>query len=587
MDTQKRLRVYRRVLAAVITALTVLSAFAGCGGPSVKKTSEGNTLETEEGAAPVTVKYAGGENKYTIIKPEGADVTVTGAVSILRAQIKKRTGVELEIKTDAVEDAGYEILIGGTNRQESRDAASNLREKDYVILLSGKKIVIVGGNSASISRAVEYFISNCIDASGELTGNVIREFKGSYALDSVTLNGVPLEDYVIVYPAAGGEVCVDAANYINDHIRESYGYSLDIINTKTPMERPEIQIGNCRRGASKGMKASFGTFEFCTDDDSVAIISTLSFIKNAAEKFINTVIPAGAKGKIDTVIENNAQKLKIEPFEFAEGADLRIMTFNVLVTDLASRTEVIGNVIYKYYPDIIGLQEFGQAGHTDLIGLISTVYDVSEANVGNSSSRSYTPILYKKERLELVESGSFYLEKRWTGSGTKSMAWAVFRDKNTGKMLAAINAHWAIILDSYDTESVFGRKLSDSVEGGEWRKDNSRQALELFESLREKYGTDLSVFIMGDMNATHNHDSVKMLETESLKCGQYAAKADDTAGYDSFHDDPGIPAYGGNPIDHIFVTTDTADVLSHRICMDSQDVKCSDHFPVIIDVTLK
>ena len=162
------------------------------------------------------------------------------------------------------------------------------------------------------------------------------------------------------------------------------------------------------------------------------------------------------------------------------------------------------------------------------------------------------------------------------------MAWAVLEEISTGKKIAVINGHWSLILSSYDTESVFGKKLTDA-DAKLWREDNTREALAKLEELKSKYGEDLAAFMMGDMNSNASAKSVSMIYPTMKNCIDLATVSR-TTGINSYHNDPGKYPTGTSAIDHIFVTDRTVKVLRHEIILTEDGVACSDHCPVFADV---
>ena len=60
---------------------------------------------------------------------------------------------------------GKEILIGNTNRTESRDALAELGENEYVIRWSGDKLVIIGSDNYTTKVAVDAFIEQYVNTS--------------------------------------------------------------------------------------------------------------------------------------------------------------------------------------------------------------------------------------------------------------------------------------------------------------------------------------------------------------------------------------------------------------------------------------
>ena len=198
-----------------------------------------------------------------------------------------------------------------------------------------------------------------------------------------------------------------------------------------------------------------------------------------------------------------------------------------------------------------------------------------------------TPILYRKDLYEVVAAETFFYDSRWPKTNTKSLAWAVFRVKETGKLFGVINTHFAIISDSYDTEGYYGEKYYNNVQGVQWRNDNARQVLETLEMMREGYGAELPVIFMGDLNCNMTSDALRKISTE-LDESSSVAITSKTTGTGSSHTVGQPPSATARPIDYVFVTAERIDVYTHKILTGGQNVLDStDHCPVICDVTVK
>ncbi len=88
----------------------------------------------------------------------------------LLAKLSEDHGVELELTDDfnaddpwnkeKVENDEYEILIGKTNRKEAADVETLIgMESDWMVRVSGKKIIIAADSAKGYGRAYDYFIS--------------------------------------------------------------------------------------------------------------------------------------------------------------------------------------------------------------------------------------------------------------------------------------------------------------------------------------------------------------------------------------------------------------------------------------------
>ena len=259
------------------------------------------------------------------------------------------------------------------------------------------------------------------------------------------------------------------------------------------------------------------------------------------------------------------------------GADVRVMSSNILFDKtLPDRLSLIADYYRTSDADLIGMQEVNRVG-TELFNVLSDIY--SPVALRHAEDKHcFTPILYRHDKFELIESGSELYRSR--GTDTKSMAWAVVSDKQSGKKLAIINSHGSLILKSYNLDA------TDRVEGEMWRVDNVCQMLEKKDELREKYGSLLPVFVTGDFNSRADRESVQNMK-KALPDSADVAKLSASIGIDSFHRLPGRPCDEGDPIDFVFVTDDAVEVLVHAIPSDETAIAISDHCPVYVDAKLK
>ena len=62
------------------------------------------------------------------------------------------------------EEAEREILVGGTNREESEEAAAGLGEDQFTIQIIGTKLVIAGGCDDAVIAGLEYFLDSVLPA---------------------------------------------------------------------------------------------------------------------------------------------------------------------------------------------------------------------------------------------------------------------------------------------------------------------------------------------------------------------------------------------------------------------------------------
>ena len=160
------------MLAAVLLSLLLL--FAGC---------------SEDDNMPSKVKLAlveGGAPKYVLVRGDISDKVETDAAVKLRKALVEAYGVEFKLTTDWVkpgvqEETRFEILVGETVREASKNALDSLGPGAFVIKADGDKIVILGNTPKGTAAAVDYFIQHYISADvEELTPVANLLYNGSY-----------------------------------------------------------------------------------------------------------------------------------------------------------------------------------------------------------------------------------------------------------------------------------------------------------------------------------------------------------------------------------------------------------------------
>lgn len=144
------------------------------------------------------------KDKYTVVVGKEIDLCEITAPEILADALKKE-GISVSVKNDVDTPKGkFEILVGLTNREESKQAYEKLDKTDDFIIdpISQNVIVICGKSPRATQAAVEYFLAEYLRAgTGEFEGELFVKsesiFRQEYDYDSVKLEGIALKDYVI------------------------------------------------------------------------------------------------------------------------------------------------------------------------------------------------------------------------------------------------------------------------------------------------------------------------------------------------------------------------------------------------------
>jgi len=187
----------------------MLLACISCQGKDTPETTTpSETVVTTESAKPFVINAS-----FKIIRSEFiTDQTIVEAMQYIRKAIEEAYGHRLSLTDDWYrESAGlvpndYEILIGRTNRPQSKAAYDSLKNDDYMYSVDSENVItICGGNNEATLEAVKKF---CLDVLGydgksvkkenpELTAGVSYKFEAKYDYETVTINSKKIEDFTI------------------------------------------------------------------------------------------------------------------------------------------------------------------------------------------------------------------------------------------------------------------------------------------------------------------------------------------------------------------------------------------------------
>lgn len=237
------------LLSLLLAALMILSS---CDGGESDVTTTPEVVETTTPDAPPIAITSGGTTEYKLIRSEKSSSVVTDAFVRLRNVFSEKYGVKIEVSDDFImpnkEAHPYEIAVGKVNREESAQALEGVGYNDAVIAFIGNRLMITGHSDEAIVRAVDLFIEKYL-TEGELTVNsTLRVVEAAeYEKPGVTIGGVPLTDYVIVYGSSYKDAAAEVANRLGV-------LTGAVIRTQGEKDTPaahEIAIGAASRFASK------------------------------------------------------------------------------------------------------------------------------------------------------------------------------------------------------------------------------------------------------------------------------------------------------------------------------------------------
>jgi endonuclease/exonuclease/phosphatase family metal-dependent hydrolase len=263
--------------------------------------------------------------------------------------------------------------------------------------------------------------------------------------------------------------------------------------------------------------------------------------------------------------------------------------------DCSSEGRVDGLVrsYLEVMPDVLGLQEVS-LHMADLMMEKMRKVELPDGTVAKYEyvSGGDTPIVYRRDKLKLLESGFFRYteaipgyEGSFNNSETKSYAYGVFEDRVSGKRFALMSTHLWWKSSNPNSDPKYYLHGSDEA-----RAYQIMQAASKMDEMMDKY--HCPGIIMGDFNAKMDSPCLKAVqwagwrEVHDLAVGD----CDQTRG----HHPCGPGGYKrvemgtfDQAIDHIVVKNPGELVVNHfRRITDEYFDRVSDHYPLYIDVTL-
>ncbi len=144
-----------------------------------------------------------------------------------------------------------------------------------------------------------------------------------------------------------------------------------------------------------------------------------------------------------------------------DAPPLRVMTFNIRYANPGDgynawthRKELAASMVRYHDAHLVGLQEALRTQLDDLTALLPgyawTGVSRTDGSAGPEAGGEFSAILYQEERLELLESATFWLSEQpeqvgsqsWDAALPRIVTWARFRDRATDKTFYHFNTHF-------------------------------------------------------------------------------------------------------------------------------------------------
>lgn len=261
----------------------------------------------------------------------------------------------------------------------------------------------------------------------------------------------------------------------------------------------------------------------------------------------------------------------------AQPASLDVMSFNIRYGTAndgenrwEARRELLFEVIRDQNADVAGLQEALASQIDEIVAAVPSYGVIGVGRDDAARKGEYAAILYRRDRLHVAQSGTFWFSdtpdvpasKSWGNRITRICTWARLVDRG-GKAFWVYNVH-------LDHESQPSRERSVAL---------------LRERIDARAFPGEPVIVTGDFNVGEKNPALAALTAGGAFVDTFRVAHPDEAPAGTF---TGFRygQTGGDKIDYIFVQPG-ASVLSAAIVRTSRgDRYPSDHFPVVARITL-
>lgn len=457
-----------------------------------------------------------------VVYPKDASPIIINALDMLIEAIYKETGAVMWCrKSDALaEGAAHDpnekaILIGKTNYDETQEVLASLQPLEYKIAVVGNKLVIAAWDDVQVQAAVNHYITDLIKNNIEIEENAKTLYADEYhfvpekfSRSAVTVNGTDITRFSIVYPQSDQEYRT-IGEILQKIVLNATGTELSLYSDDEEERTNEIHLGKTNRDFSQKLynntKKYIMTYSIEVYGGKMQILSGGCFSALRCVTDMMSIFSPKSEGFDFADGSHRKTELMSNPTELAEGADVRIMTSNLLHHDWADgrmdvvyRAEVFAGVLRDYHPDAAGLQELMRDRWQDelvkWLDVLREDYGI-EYSLSNNifhykhHTSNPTSLLYRSDLYDCVDE-EYILFPHWSPSQGISVPMCHVRSKSdSSKEFILMNTHWDV--DCW----------------GGARKDICCDESAAFVNKWKSVGCP--IFFTGDWNALRDRDCVK------------------------------------------------------------------------------
>ena len=544
-----------------------------------------------EAEEPVAEILAEDISKYTLISAQSLSGGAATQCWKLETQIKEMYGSKPQSEKDYTDATEFEILVGNTNREESKTFLSGLLWNDYGYAIIGNKIVIAGHTNEGTANAMKHFLEHL--KSGDHTTVFFSNknqyvFRYPYLSDTFMLNGIDVSRAKIVVNEEKGSDAQIAQTF-SDKSLEVCGRRPKIVTDfEVKAGEPLIIIGISSLvpdTLQNEWDASYATTEgksayYVGKEENVVWIYTSVLEGYGA---INRELLPQIQAEDAIKVELTTGLVQI-PQVFS------VMSFNVFVSQFnTARAQRVTDTILENMPSVFGVQEANDNWMSTLKGKLGEFY--SSVGVGRDANLKgeYSAIFYRTDKFDLIESGTKWLSNTPdeagsyytytdpdTGSSYRAncpriLTYAVLERKSDGVQFLYVNTH-------LDHDGSNGSAIGEKI-----RQGQIEILIAQIEQISSQLG-DLPTIVTGDFNVTSKASAYTTMTANGfIDASRVAWAGEVLPTYNGMND-----SYVGEIIDYIFVSPELAEAVdTYTVCPSKRDGEwISDHNAIIATITL-
>ena len=425
------------------------------------------TSAVENGNAEKLAIVKNGSSDYIFVTADNMTVEAEKALTKFVEAIYETTGVTLKTlpQTQAMAKESSPIIIFGNTRfAETFELRSSLSPtaEAFAMKESNKNIVITSNYDTALITAVDFYIEELMEKNYDKESNTLYfescNIEGDDTIPSpFSLKNI--EKYSIIY-STKIEGFDTIAKLYQDSLKTLSGVTVPIYkDTEKPAAPYEILIGYTNRPLSEKCfldSSRVMTYEVVVEKGDLQIAAGGPY---SAKKCLYQMETDIFKFMGETLSKGSYLATDLAPVsvKISEGAELRIMTSNILaesaasenVLPVAQRLEMYCGVLLRYLPDAVGVQEADLPWSDQIPNYLSLIAKLDGVEYScvlekYNGAPQWEPIIYRSDKFR-CDYAAYTPAEYWTN--TTRYVRGVSRAKFTSLVdesleFAIVNAHW-------------------------------------------------------------------------------------------------------------------------------------------------